>query len=309
MNSLLNKMSYINKVFKRNKKSINIFILGFILGNIVLIISTLFIELSVMIKINNPLIISLLIFILFLLSIYIIKKILKNQRFTDLNYMLDELEKEKEIKEALFHLNHEIKNPLAVVNGYLQMIDRTNDNKKKDKYLDIIKKEIERSITIINDFTEMGRIKKLDLEPLDLSVIIDEIKDMTTPILRINNSMIHYNNLDEIYILGDYERLKQVFLNIIKNSIEAKDKDFLIIDIEIKKLKNIYKIYIKDNGKGMKKEELNHLSDSFFTTKKTGTGIGTTYVKKIIEMHHGKIEFKSKEKEGTTAIVTLPIMN
>ena len=59
----------------------------------------------------------------------------------------------------------------------------------------------------------------------------------------------------------------------------------------------------------MTKEDLKHLTESFYTAKKTGTGIGTTFVKKVIEMHQGKIEFKSKEKEGTTAIVTLPIMN
>lgn len=226
-----------------------------------------------------------------------------------LNDMLNELEKEKKIKESLFQLNHEIKNPLAVVNGYLQMIDKTKDNKKKDKYLKIIKQEITRAITIINDFTDLGKVKELNNEPLDLSIIIEEIIEILDPLLKKNNSLIHYDNIDELYVLGDYDRLKQVFLNLIKNSIEAKDKDFLIIDIKIKRLKKFFKVSIKDNGKGMSKEELNHMMDSFYTTKECGTGIGTTYVKKIIEMHQGKIEYRSKEKEGTTVIVTLPIMN
>lgn len=232
-----------------------------------------------------------------------------NKSNTDFNSILKELKREKEIKESLFQLNHEIKNPLAVVNGYLQMIDRTKDEKKKNQYLKIIKQEIKRAITIINDFTNLGKIKKLNNEPIDLSIIIEEIIEMLEPILKSINSQIHYENLDEIYVMGDFDRLKQVFLNLIKNSIEAKDKDFLIIDIKIEKLKKEFNIIIKDNGKGMTEEELNHMMDTFYTTKKRGTGLGTTYVKRIIKMHQGKIKFKSKEKEGTTVIVTLPIMN
>ena len=302
-------MTYLNKNIKRKKKSINIFILGFILGNIFLIIGITILELSEKITIKNPLILGLIVLFFLIIAFYIINKILRSKNFTDLSYMLDKLEKEKEVKESLFHLNHEVKNPLAVVNGYLQMINKTNDKDKQKKYLDIIKSEIKRTITIINDYTELGRIKKLNFEPLDLSLIIEEIKEILTPILKSKNSMIHYDSKDELYILGDYDRLKQVFLNLIKNSIEAKNKDYLIIDIKVKKTKVNYKVSIIDNGIGMTKEDLKHLTESFYTTKKKGTGIGTTFVKKVIEMHQGKIEFKSKEKEGTTAIVTLPIMN
>ena len=309
MKKIINIMTCLNKNIKRKKKSINIFILGFILGNIFLIIGITILELSEKITIKNPLILGLIVLFFLIIAFYIINKILRSKNFTDLSYMLDELEKEKEVKESLFHLNHEVKNPLAVVNGYLQMINKTNDKDKQKKYLDIIKSEIKRTITIINDYTELGRIKKLNFEPLDLSLIIEEIKEILTPILKSKNSMIHYDSKDELYILGDYDRLKQVFLNLIKNSIEAKNKDYLIIDIKVKKTKVNYKVSIIDNGIGMTKEDLKHLTESFYTTKKKGTGIGTTFVKKVIEMHQGKIEFKSKEKEGTTAIVTLPIMN
>lgn len=309
MKKIINIMTCLNKNIKRKKKSINIFILGFILGNIFLIIGITILELSEKITIKNPLILGLIVLFFLIIAFYIINKILRSKNFTDLSYMLDKLEKEKEVKESLFHLNHEVKNPLAVVNGYLQMINKTNDKDKQKKYLDIIKSEIKRTITIINDYTELGRIKKLNFEPLDLSLIIEEIKEILTPILKSKNSMIHYDSKDELYILGDYDRLKQVFLNLIKNSIEAKNKDYLIIDIKVKKTKVNYKVSIIDNGIGMTKEDLKHLTESFYTTKKKGTGIGTTFVKKVIEMHQGKIEFKSKEKEGTTAIVTLPIMN
>ena len=309
MKKIINIMTYLNKNIKRKKKSINIFILGFILGNIFLIIGITILELSEKITIKNPLILGLIVLFFLIIAFYIINKILRSKNFTDLSYMLDELEKEKEVKESLFHLNHEVKNPLAVVNGYLQMINKTNDKDKQKKYLDIIKSEIKRTITIINDYTELGRIKKLNFEPLDLSLIIEEIKEILTPILKSKNSMIHYDSKDELYILGDYDRLKKILLKLIKKKKKKKNKDYLIIDIKVKKTKVNYKVSIIDNGIGMTKEDLKHLTESFYTTKKKGTGIGTTFVKKVIEMHQGKIEFKSKEKEGTTAIVTLPIMN
>ena len=234
---------------------------------------------------------------------------IKYQRIVDLNDTLEDLEKEKSINESLFHLNHEIKNPLAVVNGYLDMMDRTKIKDKKEKYLEIIKKEVKRSITIINDFSSFGRLKNIDKEPIDLSMIFEDIIYTFKPLVKKSNGIIHYENKDELYIEGDYERLKQAFINIIKNSIESKDKDFLIIDIKVKKLKHSYKITIIDNGKGMSNDVLNRIGEVFYSTKHTGTGIGIAYIKKIIELHKGKINYKSKEKEGTTIVVSLPSMD
>lgn len=234
---------------------------------------------------------------------------IKYQNIVDLNDTLESLENEKKIKESLFHLNHEIKNPLAVVNGYLDMINRTEDNEKINSYYQIIRKEIKRSITIINDFSSFGRLKNIEKEPLDLSIIFEEIIYTFHPLIRRKNGIINYNNKDELYIEGDYERLKQAFINLIKNSIESKDKDYLIIDIKIKKYNKNYKITITDNGKGMDNETLSHIGEPFYSTKQTGTGIGMAYTKKIIKLHNGKITYTSKEKEGTTVIINLPILN
>ena len=234
---------------------------------------------------------------------------IKNQKIVDLNDTLEDLEKEKKIKESLFHLNHEIKNPLAVVNGYLEMIERTDSKEKKEKYRDIIKKEIKRSITIINDFSSLGKISKIEKEPLDISLIFEDIIYILSPLTKKYNGVINYNSEDELYIEGDYDRLKQVFINIIKNSIESKDKDYIIIDINIKRLKNNYKIIITDNGKGMSNEIISHMEETFYSTKQNGTGVGLAYVKKIIELHKGKISYKSKEKKGTAVTVTLPLIN
>ena len=81
------------------------------------------------------------------------------------------------------------------------------------------------------------------------------------------------------------------------------------IDIKVKKLKKSFKITIIDNGKGMSNDVLNHIGEVFYSTKHSGTGIGIAYIKKIIELHKGKIVYKSKEKEGTTIIINLPSLD
>ena len=300
---------FIKRIIIQKKKYIRIYFLGIITGMIFLLsIIGIFVP-SKKYLIKNPLITILLITTSLIINFLMFQLFIKNQKIIDINDTLENLEKEKEIKESLFQLNHEIKNPLAVVNGYLDMIDRTSDKKRIEKYQEIIKKEIKRSITIINDFSSFGRLKEIDKEPLDLDLVFEDIIYTFSPLLKKNNGMIHYENVDEIYINGDYDRLKQGFINLIKNSIESKDKDFLIIDIKIKKLKKHYKIYVTDNGRGMNSEVLNRIGEPFYSTKQTGTGIGMAYVKKIIELHKGKISYKSKEKEGTTVVVTLPLLD
>lgn len=302
-------LRFIKRLITNKKKYVRIYSLGFITGIIFLLsIIGIFIP-SKKYLVNNPLITVILITLSLIINIIMFQLFIKNQKIIDLNDTLENLEREKEIKESLFHLNHEIKNPLAVVNGYLEMIDRTDSIDKKEKYRKIIKEEIKRSITIINDFSSLGKIKEIEKEHLDLSLIFEDIIYILSPLTKKYNGIINFNLEDELYIEGDYDRLKQVFINLIKNSIESKDKDFIIVDIKIKKLKNSYKISIIDNGRGMNSEVLSHMEEAFYSTKQNGTGVGLAYVKKIIELHKGKISYKSKEKKGTTVTVNLPLIN
>ncbi len=230
----------------------------------------------------------------------------KNKKVLGIKEVLKKLDKETKIKASIFKLNHELKNPLAVCNGYLEMInDATKD--KKEAYLKIIKEEINRSLTVINDFSTLGKIKTLDKEEMDLAMLFDDLKDIFIPLYKENNGTIAIPNSDELYISGDYNRLKQVFVNIIKNSLESKNKNTINVDIKVKKYKNNYKIIINDNGMGMTKKELDHIEEMFYTTKENGSGVGIPYIKEIVELHHGNISYKSKKNQGTKVTLTLPI--
>lgn len=235
----------------------------------------------------------------------ILKLLNKNEFIIDLSIKEKEIEKERKLKTSIFKLTHELKNPLAVCNGYLEMMDLSNQSKTK-KYFNILKGEIKRSLTIINDFSSFGKIKKIEKEELDVYYLLEEIKDTLMPMFNSRNADIIIDDDKEIYFEGDYSRLKQVFVNLLKNALEAKDKDNMLINIKARELKNKVKITIKDNGCGMTKEELEHIGDVFYTTKENGSGLGLSYCLEIIDLHGGNINFKSVKDKGTTVTLYFP---
>ena len=133
-----------------------------------------------------------------------------------------ELEHEKQIKNSLFQITHEIKNPIAVCKGYLDMFD-VNNKKHAEKYIPIMREEISRTLYLLEDFLAMNKIK-IKKEIIDINLLLEEVSDHFHLMFKEKN--IYFDNKindDEVYINGDYNRLTQVFLNIFKNSIEAID--------------------------------------------------------------------------------------
>jgi len=256
------------------------------------------IELSL---INNVLFIIISVTILYLLQ--------KAENIASIHMSLKEIEKEKQIRKSLFKITHEIKNPIAVCKGYLDMFDKTNI-KHVDKFIPIIKSEINRTLTIMNDFMEFSKIR-LDIDIMDIELLLTEVLDTFDNLLDEKNIKLTYELKDEeIFINGDYNRLKQVLINIIKNSIEALDGiSNGKIDVNYKTDNNNLLVSIKDNGIGMDEETRIKVFDAFYTTKKCGTGLGVSLSKEIIEGHNGKIEYLSKENEGTLVKITLHLTN
>lgn len=245
-----------------------------------------------------------LIFIITMMSILALLE--EGEKVIEKNKKLQELAKEKELKLALFKLTHEIKNPIAVCKGYLEMLD-INKKEKLKKYLPIIKDEINRTLLVINDFSDYGKLK-IELEEVDLVMLLEDIEDTLKPLLEENKAVIKFSiKLEELYINLDYNRMKQVLINVIKNSIEASAKNKkLIIKVSIKKLKDEVKISIEDNGIGMTEETLSKISKIFYTTKQNGTGLGVALSKEIVEQHHGSMIYKSELGKGTKVNIFLP---
>ncbi len=246
-----------------------------------------------------------LVFIYYFISfviLYIFKII---EKVRELNKSIELLEKDKMIKESLFKLTHEIKNPLAVIKGYLDMFNIENKEKSL-KYLSIMREEANRSLNIITDFLEFNKIKIVKTE-IDLNLLLEDVYDSFKIILNRKNIKLVYNDREdeEIYFDGDYERLKQVLINVLKNSIEAIENKG---KVEISS--NIYKKYIdiiiEDDGIGMSEDTLKQLKTMFFTTKLNGSGLGVCLSNEIINAHNGELIYTSKEGVGTKVTIRLP---
>lgn len=247
-------------------------------------------------------------FLFYLSSYFILKFLLKGEEIMKLNTALKELEKEKVLRTSLFKLTHEIKNPLAVCKGYLDMLD-LKDNKKIYKYIPIVKSEIERTLTLMDDYLEYTKIK-INKDIVDIYMLLDEVINSLNMFFKENNIILKNNIPDnELFLEIDFNRIKQVIVNLLKNSLEAMDqnKDSKIIKISTNLRKKWFDIIIEDNGIGMDEETLNNVTDLFFTTKKNGTGLGTSLSKEIMEGHGGKIKYVSELGIGTKVILSFPL--
>lgn len=242
-----------------------------------------------------------------LISYFVINWIKKSDEIMKYHMTIKELEQDKQIRSSLFKISHEIKNPIAVCKGYLEMFDINNENHSK-KYIPILKEEVNRVLILLQDFLSITKIK-IEEDIVDINMVVEDTLDNFIPILSEKNISLKSNiPVESIYILGDYNRLQQAFINIIKNSIEALSErvdGVIIVDVIIDK--NNVVVTFKDNGEGMSKEMLENIFEPFITGKKYGTGLGVSLLKEIITAHRGKVKYESKLGEGTTAIITLPI--
>ena len=246
----------------------------------------------------------LILILFYAITTLVITLLKKGEEILSLNQVLKELERSKRIGQSLFRITHEIKNPLAVCKGYLDMLDYEDEAKLK-KYIGIIKEEIERSLSIVDEFADYTKIK-VNQDIMDINMLLEDTLKSIKSLLAKKNIKLKQNiKDDEIYINGDYNKLKQVLVNLIKNSVEAINHNEGLIEISSKETLNNINITIKDNGCGMDKESLDRCGETFFTTKPHGTGLGVGLSKEIIRLHNGTIVYESKKDQGTKVTITL----
>ena len=237
--------------------------------------------------------------------ILIIQLIDKSDNIINLNISIKELEKEKQLRNSLFNIAHEIKNPLAVCKGYLEMFDIKNHN--HEKYIPIIQNELNRSITLMNDMLNLNNIK-INPDYMDINLLLEDINMCIKPLVGSKNVVININlSKEEMFVYADYTRLKHVFIDIIKNSVDSlsnkHDKRIINIDVTLKNNKII--TTIKDNAI-VSKNELNDLSDIYYIPNSKNKSLGITLAQQIIKCHNGKLEFLTKSKKGNITRIILP---
>ncbi|MEK9150158.1 MAG: PAS domain S-box protein, partial [Candidatus Desantisbacteria bacterium] len=204
---------------------------------------------------------------------------------------------------------HEVKNPLAVIKAGLYYLERIlPEDEKAQKTLSKMDDAIERAVAYINDLLSFSRPPVLVLKPVDLYMVIEDSFD-ELPQEMLSGIEIEKDFVPDLpQLTADPDKLKQVFINLIKNGIEAMG------EVKSGKLKvkseregEFVKISFSDTGKGVAEEDHKRIFDPFFTTKGKGTGLGLAICQRIIEAHKGEIEVTSEVGKGTTFVVKLPV--
>lgn len=229
----------------------------------------------------------------------------ESKNIISLHMNLKEFEKEKNIKLNLFKITHEIKNPLTVINGYLSMFDVTDIEKSK-RYISILKNEVNRTLNLLSDFMEFTKIKVVKKE-CNFNDLISDVKEVLIPFFVKKNVSYSFCVQNNIIVNMDYNRIKQVIINVIKNAVEACRESNGMVTTTAFTEEDYLIIVVKDNGIGMDKFVLDNILVPFYTTKDNGTGLGVSLSKEILEAHGGTINYDSVKEKYTTCKITIPL--
>lgn len=203
---------------------------------------------------------------------------------------------------------HEIRNPLTAIQSSLQYLSTKIKAEKEKKLLTNALKETGRINEILSALLSFSRPSEIKKEKNDIIEILEGSLDLISIQAKKNKiKIIRDYPAIPIHLNSDKDQLKQLFLNILLNSVQAmKKEDELRITVHPKDPHKIL-VTVADTGEGIPRDKLDNIFDPFFTTKKGGTGLGLSICYGIIESHKGDIEVKSSVGQGTTVLITLPL--
>ncbi len=214
---------------------------------------------------------------------------------------------------------HEIRNPLGGIRGSAQLLrDELSDIDQKE-YLDVVVKEADRIDRMIRNMMGLASAQKMDIQKVNIHMILEDIITIEKNSLAQKNGFFIQDYDPSLPLIdADGDKLKQVFLNLIKNAIDANldGKSITVLTrmygnftsrmASISGLKSGIIVEIIDNGSGISEENQKKIFTPFFSTKKKGAGLGMPISLKIIESHNGKMKIISDGESGTTVQIILP---
>jgi|GEM_PF-3260960 len=213
------------------------------------------------------------------------------------------------ISEIASKLAHEIRNPLLSIGAALRVIkDEFPDDHPLQEELKMVINEVDRLDKITKDYLSLSRRPAGRIEHVKLEEILNEAMRVVSVNPVSSGIEIHLNIMDSVEILGDFDALKQVFINLLMNAVEAsKPGDFIECVLELDSKNNNVLVKILDRGEGLEGKDLNMLFTPFFTTKTNGSGLGLAISKSIIESVGGFINLLPRNGGGCEAIIQLPV--
>ncbi|MCM3726916.1 PAS domain S-box protein [Neobacillus cucumis] len=215
-------------------------------------------------------------------------------------------EKLSVVGELSASVAHEIRNPLTSLKGFVQLLQM--EDEKHQFYYRIMMDELDRINHIVGELLLLAKPQHLKFSRSDIQKLLsDVISLLSSEAIYYNVQIVSTFPEEEVYIECEPNQLKQVFINIIKNAIEASIKGGTVeIVIHPPQGEHVI-ITAKDHGCGISKERLDKLGEPFYSSKEKGTGLGLTVSFKIVQAHNGMIHFNSQKNQGTSVDISLPI--
>jgi len=209
---------------------------------------------------------------------------------------------------------HEIRNPLNIIRGVVQYIQETkNDDESISSFLKILKDEVNRVTLFLEDFLSLTRQRKLQIEKADINEVIESVlKFLTHEIESQKIELKKDYGKKSMYVFIDENQIRQVILNIIKNSIDAigkrRNRKIMIRTGRVNSSTSAESIFIEieDTGCGTTKKVASKVFEPFFSTKQSGSGLGLAICSEILKNHHGSITFESALRKGSKTTILLP---
>jgi two-component system sensor kinase FixL len=210
--------------------------------------------------------------------------------------------------QVVAEITHEIKNPLMMIGGFARQLIRHAKDEKSIKKLKIIAHEVTRLESLIKELREFYTTRVINMEEIDLNDLLSDVYSLVKDECQRKRIDARLNmEKKPVYVKGDKSRLEQVFLNLVKNAMEAMENGGHL-SVQSKVIEDRVEITIADDGCGIPEDEHEKIFSPFFTTKQHGTGLGLSISRRIIEEHRGSsLSLKRRESGGTVSKVTLPL--
>jgi len=202
---------------------------------------------------------------------------------------------------------HELRNPISIIQCAVDLMEpKVSHDPELNECIFMSQEQLKRLSLLTEELLDFGRPLPMNMEPLDLRGLLGSLIDTTETLLQKNRITLHFINPVQLPdIIGNREKLTQVFVNLIINAIQAMPGGGALT-VQTFTTENMVCVFIRDTGEGISEEDLSEIFQPFFTKKAGGSGLGLAISKKIVEAHQGSITVESRPGEGATFTVCFP---
>lgn len=208
------------------------------------------------------------------------------------------------ISEMAASIAHEVRNPLTVVRGFLQLGKSSADEKLR-RYMEIAIAELDRAASVLSDYLDFAKPQLNNVGKISVSEKMTSVLKIVSSYASMNRVEIISGIGENLYVSGDKSKLKQALINILKNAIEAMP-DGGTLHVEACSSGGKVSVFVSDSGEGMTSEQLQKLGNPFYTTKAQGTGLGLMVTFRLLEAMNATLNYESEPGKGTKARIVFP---